>query len=309
MSEIQDDESKRAGKPPNTEAFRRFHDFKDEFDKNIQFSHGLLELMKTGSLATDGFVTLPTGSEPWGKQLRFRSYEKYATDTSSFIATMGIVRAFAAFEDFLTVTVADLERTKFLRQDTTETTRSDDTLPLDRQLGIIKFPISEISSELPIYEFFSLSRNCIVHRNGRATDDLSSCASSAVFLKAYSDWKIGRGKPKPALPDIVPQKHISWSPRHAILCRIVLYKIAEKINGFAITKLNESGLIYLAAYYTLFAKGRVRIKAYKSADKMIRSILADRYRVSFSQRKIINTLQTAGKWKDCLKEHRKLFGP
>jgi hypothetical protein len=293
---------------PNSEAFRRFHDFKMDFDKNIQVGHGLLELMRSGSLEVDGLVTLPTGSEPWGKELKFRDYRRYANTTSSFLASMGIVRAFAAFEDFLTTTVADLARTRFIREhEDPAASYSEETGPLKKQLALIGIEPSKIATELSIYEYFSMTRNCIVHRNGRASNELAQYAGSDEFEKAYRMWSAGRARSKPTLPVITLQSTIAWSPRHAILCGILLYKIAEEINKVAIQTVGMDGQIYLAAFYALISENRHQIEAYKSAVKMINFLLSTRYRVDVSQQAIIGSLKKSNVWDDCLKQHKRLI--
>ena len=78
--------------------------FHNAFNRNIKVSFGALEMLSGVSAgdATVGPIALPTGTEPWGRETRWRNLAGPIKEAASFLAEIGLARATAAFEDYLT---------------------------------------------------------------------------------------------------------------------------------------------------------------------------------------------------------------
>lgn len=79
-------------------------EFHNAFNRSMKVSFGALALLSEQSKAarSDGLVTLPTGTEPWGRETRGRNLDSRIRDAAIFVAELGIARAAAAFEDYAT---------------------------------------------------------------------------------------------------------------------------------------------------------------------------------------------------------------
>jgi len=290
----------------NTEAFYRFHRFNEAFDRDLKITHGALEGLRTGIFPlVDGRTELPIGDEPWNKLTPVDDPAAAARSATRQTATMGIVRVCAALEDFLITLEADLQRTAFLRN---EVQAADLSEPADgragvdldkicRRLGLDPKPISFL---IPLHDFFSVARNCIVHRNGRASVELESAARSEAVRDCLAAWPTRRRARAPELPEIIEGVETDWLPRHAILCVTVAYTAASLLNAAMIDRLGRKGLIYTAAHYALLADDPIDTGARKSAESVVMAQLQGRYRFhDVTVGELVETLKAMGKWDLC----------
>ncbi len=290
----------------NTEAFHRFNAFSEEFDRNIKVTFGCLEWLRSSKPhSTVKHAQLSTGGEPWGKSILLRDPVGQALSAVRFISTMGIVRAIAALEDYLTVLEADHSRTAFLRTNNCKLPRpvfasERVSFPLSNTSCDLGVAISALSEVMPLYQYFTIARHCIVHRGGRASDEMASIATSSEVARTHTNWKTNKGTSLPALPKITVDQEIDWLPRHAILCMAICYKAATLLDSEVTCQFGDSGLIYMAAYYSILSDDRLKTNATKSPERIIATALHNRYRFrEMALPDIVAELRKMNKWDDC----------
>lgn len=298
-----------------TEAFYRMNKFQSEFDSNIKITFGCLEKLRSiGPRRSGKSINLPTGGEPWGNSILIRDPIQPASSAIRFFSTMGIVRVIAALEDYLQTLEDDFKRTSFLRDSDRKLDRPD---PKNEWAGLkavntaCDMGISSkiIEEYLPLYKYFTNARHCIVHRNGRASDDMLNISASQGVADCHARWKTKSGKPLPALPAICNGKEISWLPRHAILSMSVCYKIASILDAEAIKIMGDKGIIYMAAHYFILNGEKIETESRKSPDVLIKTAIHNRYREKdISRSVIIKELKEMNKWEDCYAAFKKIPG-
>lgn len=288
-----------------TEPAVRLIDFHNSFNRNIKISFGALEVITSNDGIRDGeLVSLPTGSEPWGRATRWRSLEGPVKDAASFLAEVGLVRATAAFEDYLTGAKAEFDIAG-LRAHDAETTGSSALRKLDTVLGI---PRQDIEDVVRMVEFFTVARNCVVHRSNRASEQLASLRSDPMLVDTVARWPKRVGKWVVTLPDVIEGEPVGWRPRHAIMASDAYYRCAIALDRKLVTLLDEDGLVRMAAHWTFFADPPVPCPAKLDAGTMVRTQIMRRYKVrSASLADVIASLRAAGKWDAALSAFNRFY--
>lgn len=299
----------------NTEAFYRFHRFNEAFDRDLKVTAGALEGLRKGIFPkVDGRTELPVGGEPWRKSTSFEDPVARASSAIRQTATMGIVRATAALEDFLTTLEADYARTAFLRAGygpPAPKVIAPEWKDLDIPKACVRLGVdpSIVGFAMPLHDYFNAARNCIVHRNGRASSYLVKAAKSAELRHCLAAWPTKRGARLPELPAINEGEETDWLPRHAILCVSVYYAVATALNDQMIGMLGRDGVVYLAAHYALIDDDPIDTGARQSAQSVVLTLLQGRYRYrEVTAAEIVEILRTAERWKYCLEKFEQLSG-
>jgi hypothetical protein len=296
----------------NTEPFYRFHRSKEEFTRVMRASIGALQhSMRCESAAATGLIVLPTGGEPWGDTSHFRTLHAISKETTRFLAQMGLVRVLSAFEDFLTNVKAERDR-YFGLLNGSETPfsvrRTEDEESLVSLLKQCGWNMKPIGYLLPMYEYFVTMRNCVAHRASRASSGLMKQANAAKVVDSYKDWPIRSGRHLPALPTVELGREIQLLPRHAVFAGEVCYRAAKHLNSELVSFLGEDGIVYMAAYHSLFSDERILTGARHSADRIVNSVLDNRYRVTkLAKDESISILKRLGLWEKCRNRHRRLY--
>jgi hypothetical protein len=302
----------------NTEPFYRFHRFHEEFNRNIKVAFGALQLLGHSASAevTEGskLVILPTGGEPWGDGTKWRSLAPVSSQASKFLSQMGLVRVMSAFEDFLTNVKAEHDRYANLPLGTAVDSpklpedEDDSKEVLVRLFAQLGWDMKPIAFLVPLFDYFSIARNCVVHRSARASEALVEQAQSSALAACLAAWPSARGKKLPTLPNVEQSREIPFLPRHSILASEVCYRAAEYVNTRLASFLGESGIVYMAAHHTLLADERIPTAAKNSADRIVNYALAGRYRVvDLDPLESVKLLKQLDCWRKCLRRYEKLY--
>ena len=286
-----------------SEPFVKILNFHNDFNRNIKSSVGALEFWKskTGDAPTSK-VTLPTGVEPWGPATHWSNPIAVAEKTGAFIAELGIVRAASALEDYITGADAELNRSN---PNPVAVDAETSIKRLIVRLGIDPKTLVSLSA---VTEFFDIARNCIVHRSGRANQELVDLAGDNAFQTALAGLPKRKGKWRPSVPSMKKGDPVVWQPRHAIMASDVFFKIAREIDRSVVASLKEAGMVRMAAHWCFFDGTTARCSAKRDAQTMVRSLLADRYCAEdVSQAETITHLKSIGKWEACLKAYTARF--
>jgi len=280
--------------------------FHTQFNRNIKFSFGALTSLRKGADASRGTedepITLPTGGEPWGPATKWRDVDSMLKRTEAFIAELGLVRASSAFEDYLTSATAEFDRAN----GDPEAVACNG--PRERLMARVGVTAAEVDDETTMVDFFECARNCIVHRSGRASPELAERAASEQLHSVISRWPRRVAIWKVGLPDIKEGEPIAWKPRHAIMASDAFYRLGVLLDRGLVRALGTDGMVRMAAHWCLFSDVPAPCGAKLNAQVMVRSQLADRYRVTdVSQAETIASLRAVGKWEDALTAHARRF--
>jgi hypothetical protein len=302
----------------NTEPFYRFLRTHEDLGTNIKLAYGALYAISqdekaTASGAESTLIALPTGGEPWGKNTRWRSVKARIPKVRKLIAEMGLVLAASAFEDFLTNVHSEHSRfSDFARkQKSTESPSEEPNEDRERLRSLfnsLQWDISPIQYLLPLYDYFVVTRNCVVHRSGRASAALAEKAESNLLAQCIKTWPSKPGKTIPKLPEIRVDHDIPLLPRHVILFSEVCQRIALHTNSRLLDFLGVQGLVYSAAYHALLAENRIQTIARRSPEQVINLVLSERCQVQLSDKfEVIGILKGIDLWNECRRKYNKLF--
>jgi hypothetical protein len=271
--------------------------FHNAFNRNIKVSFGALEMLSRASAAdgSAGPIALPTGSEPWGRETRWRNLEGPVKEAAGFLAEIGLVRAAASFEDFLTGAKAEFDRAglQAVRPKQNGTTAMQG---FDAIVGIESFSIVDLAR---MATFFDVARNCVVHRSNRASAELAALCSGPDFSETLSRWPKRVGKWKLSLPPIKEGHIVDWRPRHAIMASDVYYRCATTLDRMLVRMMGASGLAQMAAHWAFFANFPAPCPAKLSPETMVRTQLDNRYLVrDTTLAETVALLRASGQWDD-----------
>ena len=190
--------------------------FHNEFNDNVKLTFGALAYVgaQHDVLGTEQAlrVILPTGGEPWTAR-EWRNLEQSIKDGACFITELGLVRAASAFEDYLTGAKAELDRAA--RVTATGAREKEGTLA--RLIGLLGIDVNSMADLSQMVQFFDVARNCVVHRSGRASKQLTELAHSASFAATLKRWPRRTGKWQISVPSVKEGSAVEWLPRHAIM--------------------------------------------------------------------------------------------
>jgi len=305
-------------KNAHTEPFWRFHRFHEEFDRNIKVTFGALHLFSQSTFVEVGkasdLAILPTGDEPWGEHTKWKDPKRVSGHAATFLSQMGLVRVMSAFEDFLVSVRAEHDRYLSLIGATTKQspkTREegdDDGGSLGQLFTQLGWSIDPIEFLVPLFDYLSLARNCIVHRSGRASEAFVKHAESPGLATCLSEWPSARGKKLPLLPTVERDQEIPFLPRHSVLATDVCHRAAHHLNAKLASFLGKPGIVYMAAYHTLLADERIPTKAKNSAESLVNYALVGRYRIEdLNSTETVPILKKLNRWSQCLRRFEELY--
>jgi hypothetical protein len=244
------------------------------------------------------------------------------------ISAYALVTVFSAFDDFLIGTKAELHRfqstpkstsshdanesTPFSAARADAVAREDDDDEDDSEERLRAFyskntwDSTSINIFLKVVRYFRLCRNCIAHRNGRASRALVKHSSDAELHGLVSSLL---DKASNGLKKYLINEEIFIEPTQAILCSHLLRKIALDANVQLLRTLGFDGFLRSVAHHTMFGDSIVRSEAYKTPEAVLNFALTDRYRATMSNREeCVQEMKRLGLWKKYIIEFEKKYG-
>jgi hypothetical protein len=155
---------------------------------------------------------------------------------------------------------------------------------------------------LPIYRYYRLCRNCVAHRDGRASAALVESSEKAQWRSTVRAWSKTTGEESvPRLREYSFDARIELDHRDVILASSMLRRIAVHMNGCAVHELGPLGMVYFAARRSLLeSPPSIPTTSTKSAVKVIHEALHLTYRVNgLSETETIAYLEDIGIWRKC----------
>ena len=278
-----------------TEPLARLIEFHNASNRNMKVSFGALALVSEQSetARADKLVTLPTGTEPWGRETRWRNLDRGIRDAAIFVAELGIARAAAAFEDYVTGAKAEFDRAGLMETGP----KRNGTPALHGFDAIVGLDPATTADLRLLTGFFEVARNCVVHRSNRADAHMTRLRADPALAAALTRLPRRLGKWAVSLPPVAEGHTVEWRPRHAILASDVFYRSAVALDRTLVRRVGPGALASMAAHWAFFADPSAPCAAKHSPEIMVRSQLTDRYKVrGASLADIVALLRDAGRW-------------
>ncbi|TVO80652.1 hypothetical protein [Shewanella algae] len=222
-----------------------------------------------------------------------------------FVSELGLVSAFSALDDFFDGVEAEIERWN------SKLPTADKMLPVDsydkadekvitiyRKYG---WKTNGIDKYLPVLKYFRLARNCIAHRNSKASPALCDYSISNDLEENFS--KNFKNKTISSLPKFERDEKVIINPKLAIFASHILRCICKDVNRVLLSYLGEDGVLNMAAQHGFLRERPVETEAYRTPEAIFNFILTDRYRVILkNDTEAISRASNLGIWKQCLRQ-------
>ncbi len=278
-----------------SEPLARIIAFHNAFNRSVKLSFGALEMLsrQSGCDERAEAVSVPTGSEPWGRETRWRNLDDPLKEAAIFIAELGIARAAAAFEEYATGAKSEFDRAGLQPV----RLKKEGAPALGGFDAIVGLDATKISDLTRLAEFFYVARNCVVHRSNRASAQLAALRVDPNLSQTLIIWPKRTGKWTVSLPPVVEGHTIEWRPRHAILASDVFYRAAVTLDRALVQQMDAVALVRMAAHWCFFADPPAPCTSKHSPETMVRSQLTDRYKVrGLTVGDTVSLLREAGYW-------------
>jgi hypothetical protein len=302
----------------NTEASLRFHRSHEQLNRSLK-----VQMLGLGLLADEIDVNRQPAELKerlyrrsdwlWGGMPDWSDPQAIVIDARRDIGQAGVVRAFSAFDLFMDEIAADLIRwLAFTNQE--QLLANEKSQEPDRAARFyhrIGGTPKSVEFLWPVYRYFRFARDCIVHRDGRASNALLETYKDPALMHALDAWVEQTGEmTAPEVTSIDPGCLIDFNHRQAISASSVLRLVAFDINRQVIKIVGVNGLVYFAAFHILFDPDAVIDLAQKqSMLKALVEVLSDRYRVRFiTEKDASRMLRELGLTKSCNDVFRALKG-
>ncbi len=325
-----------------TEAFASYNAFHEQLNQTLKVSLGSIHDMRTKVSGKQGPQVMGEIIDnlclPWGKKKNYPKPDETLNSVNKNLCKNGISQAFSGFELYMTHLIAILAQFSILRNDTfkhAHTTSiyneknppsfanccfsyaeqyaknnvlANRLIKLQQDLNISDPIINEL---LPLFDFFRLLRNCIVHLDGIANKDLKEFSETETLQKSFSYWNKNFGKERsPSLPKIERGKAIEITPPQTIFSSAVNYKIAQILDRKAVHILGNTGMSWMACYYALLIDEHIYRDSLvsRSPENIVNFYLASRYLIQETNgEETIQELLNCGVWKSAIARHIYLY--
>ena len=277
-----------------SEPFIHLLAFHNLFNRNIKFTFGALaELTKPAKqTSAQVMLTLGTGGEPWGP-MKWRTVDADIKNAAVFLSELGLARAASAFEAYLIGAKAEFDRANGLPT----TSAADGDTKLDQLIADLAVPSKDIHDAREMVRFYTVARNCVVHRSNRANRELFELRQSDDFKKVLAAWSKRVGKWTVSVPDVQRDSIVDWMPRHAIMASDAFYRCGVVLDKALLAHLGPNGIVNMAAHWTYFAENPVPCEAKHSPENVICGQLTKRYNVQLLDRNTpVRILRDINRW-------------
>ncbi|MBF4336254.1 hypothetical protein [Vibrio anguillarum] len=292
-----------------TEPYYNYHCFHENLNTRVK--------IMTGALChTLTFLSKPENENKMGELIKaadsswqfppvFSLESHTSTEIYNYVSELSIFSSFSALDDCFTSIEAELTRWRSFRKVElqAESVVSDDKI--ERFYGRYSWCTRKVKNYLPIFNYFQAIRNCIAHRNSKASNELAELSVSKDLTGAVKDL-FPKGKP---LPTFEVNDQIYLNPKTTLLCSHINRLICQDMNRYLLAEFSEEGLVYMACHHAFFKDSPEETQAINQPETVLNSILCHRYKVILQgQRAPTEIAKRLGIWRKCLKgfESRKL---
>jgi hypothetical protein len=305
----------------NLESTLRFHKFHESLNKSIK-----VQVIGLGMLADE----IDAGISPtkiqerlyarsgwlWGGMPDLNDPTNLLETTRRDIGQAGLARAFSAFDLFLDELQADVDRwnhfylTPSKIVDSAENEDSPEVVDrVEKFYARLGADNSNVSHIWDVYQYFRFARDCIVHREGRASDALVTAFANPGINTALNEWVERTDElTAPVLVKVTKGEQIDFTHQQALAASSTLRIIALDLTKIVAQTIGKEGFIYLAAYHAFY--GREILPEVAGSSSMLKALnymLSQRYRVhSFDKTEVSRILKKLGLTKKCSAKFTKI---
>ncbi|MEW7850520.1 hypothetical protein AB2N08_17660 [Massilia aurea] len=240
--------------------FQAFHSFHERINIHIKVAHSaaLLLVRHAGEpILQNQLGELITASHPsWNAPpVRNLTIDVQRAQDSA-ISAFALMAIFSAFDDFLIGTEAEVSRglgsnrPKDEELDDADGTEEDEE-KVDRVFRFyasMNWSSAGISNLQPLLRYFRLCRNCIAHRNSRASKALATLSTHSELSTALASLQEG---PDRGLMTFEVNENIHIPPTLAIMSSHILRLIATDMNERLVAMLGLDGILKSVAHQAI----------------------------------------------------------
>lgn len=237
----------------NTEPFRRLHDFHVSLNDTLKILTACVRhTFATTRNGSHDLGTLITNADAaWKYPPMWKSADRFEDDVLARVCALGIVNVFSAADDFMDGVEAEISRWKHYSKKDWPIAEVDDD---DRFAAMAKrhgASYTSIERDLPVIKYFSLVRNCIAHRNGRASKALEAFSNSKPLADALAKFE---RRPGEGVPSFKYNEEIRLLPTQAIFYSHVVREAGQAISKRVVDVFGEDGVLRMAVHHTFLAE-------------------------------------------------------
>ena len=262
-----------------------FHSFHERINIHVKVAHSaaLLLVRHAGEPAVrDQLADLIVASHPsWNAPpVRDLTIDVQRAQDSG-ISAFALMAIFSAFDDFLIGTEAEISRgvggdksrkVEVNVQDDSDGP-DDDEEKIDRVFRLYRtmnWNSAGIADLQPLLRYFRLCRNCIAHRNARASKALAEQSTDSELGIALRELQ---GGPERSLMTFTVNERIHIPPTLAIMSSHVLRLIAIDVNEKMVSTLGLDGILKSVAHHAVRLNDDLGGKARKRPEAIVNAFL------------------------------------
>jgi hypothetical protein len=307
---------------PLTEPHVRFLESHADMNSLCRVGAGSLWYMKQQvGLLGPGLLRscVDRAGQAWRRNTNLGDEPHAVVKTWRVFAGMAVVQVFSAFDDFVSSMRAELDRWAHSGEDNRVLDSTDDAVAsddddtelssVDRLFRQYSWAAAELDKFRPALACFKLIRNCVVHRNGRASQKLADLVADPEHVRGMAEWPGSKAITALKFPAPSRGELIQLEPHHAVFASDACLQFARIINSNACGMLGDAGLVRMAAYHGLLSSDPIPVLSpVADADKVVSYLLASRYSLrGFSNDTLVKVLNKLGIWKQARIRYRDLY--
>ena len=292
----------------NTEPFVGYHLFHEQINITIKIlSASLNNTMSHAKKFDDGRELgrlIANTDKAWNTPPIWSFSEFSEEQVYGFVSELGVVSAFSALDDFFIGVEAEITRwdSKLKEGQKIILLKDDEYENTDERVinfyTRFKWDLGSVDKFLPVLKYFRLARNCIAHRNSKASPALCEYSDSEELKSSFN--KYFRNSTNSSLPIFESDERVILDPKLAIFSSHILRSICSDVNQRLICFLGENGILNMAVHHGFLKDKTVRTDAYRTPEAVLNFILTDRYRVIVNDnREAIKLAKELRLWRKC----------
>lgn len=224
-----------AHKDFTSDSFKNFKFFHIELNSYIKLSVSAIDYLSDKSRDPKDLTNLignliASAGERWTPS----NYEDPFMELNklrSQLTQSAIMWVFSSFEVFLNHVHSSCAIV--IEDDVEKNERSEriESIRLVELFKKFKWKLDDLNYLIPAFDFYGLSRHCIVHNMGKASQELKKMSLDKAFIDSIAKWPTVIENRKLSPPPVINDDgSIEFNPHHAITYSDICFRIAKKVN-------------------------------------------------------------------------------